>query len=149
MKIKTILAAVAICIAAMSCKKEEKSFVNLDGEYKGALVMAVAGKPMPEVETSFVIKDSKDGEAVLMTPAFEAMGGKMKMSSLNVPVKVTSAAGVASIHADAFDATVNNTVYSFKKGVSGTVKDGLLSLAYEMVPGAMPMPISITFESAK
>ena len=147
MKFKSFLAAVAICLAAISCTKEEA--VCLDGEYTGKLVMTV-GKPGEPMDATFTIKDHKNNTLTIISPEFTAMGS-MKMPALelkNVKVEET-AEGMFNLNAAAFKIDAGGMEMINQKGLTGTVKDGKLSLAFDIKPGAMPMSIDFTFEGEK
>ncbi len=146
----------AICLASISCSKESKNDNNgidnsrIIGTYAGKVVMAVGENAMPGIDGTLTIKDVTKKNATIVTPTFDAMGGKMTMPALEIKnVKITQKNNLYTLEAPAFSIQVGETKYVNKNGLKGTVKDGKINVAYDITPGAMPMQINLTFEGAK
>lgn len=120
----------------------------LSGTYKGTLNMSVAGTPMDPVEDAAMVLDVADDKAVLTLSSF-GMGG-MTLEDLAVDVELGKSADgsytltAGSINASAGDINVTGSL-------EGTVSaDGrMMKIEAAITPGAMPMPVNISFEGTK
>ena len=156
MKFKSIIAALAICLAAISCNKEEEvKPICLDGVYAGTMTMNVAGTPMEPIDISLSIQNHKDNKATIVCPSFKlnAMGMPMQMPEMKIGnINVTEVEKVCTLKADPFKLNVEMAgapmVFENKKGLTGNVKEGKLQISFDITPGAMPMSIDCSFEGS-
>lgn len=120
----------------------------LSGTYKGTLNMSVAGTPMDPVEDAAMVLEVSDDKAVLTLSSF-GMGG-MTLEDLAVDVKLgKSADGSYTLTAESINASAGDI--NVTGSLEGTVSaDGrMMKIEAAITPGAMPMPVNISFEGTK
>ena len=125
MKFTSILAAIAICIAAISCTKEETED-QICGEYEGMQsTTLVKGMGDPEQKV-YTIKDYKDGKCTLQMPF------NHPFDMTDVEVKDLGN-GKFSLHHGPF----TESIYINKNGLDGTIENGVLTLKFNVIIAPM------------
>lgn len=149
------MALIAFC--AVSCSDDddlneietpaENAAAKVVGSYEGGNIMLVGGKSSGVIIGTVKIEAQKDGKATVVLPGASVMGGAMQLQPITLnDVKVTSvSASEYNLEYEAFSVVIGNTKYTNTKGLKGSVKDGKLTLAYDLKPGNMPFPIEFNF----
>ncbi len=156
MKLRNFLAMALVALCTVSCsdddevldefvKPTENIAAQVAGSYEGGNIMIVGGQPTGVVKGSVEITAQENGKVTVVLP--EAGMGKMKLAAITLEdVEVKSVADKEfSLEHAAFEFTVDGTKYVNAKGLKGSVKDGKLTLAYDIKPGGMPFPILFNF----
>ena len=157
MKLRNFLALALVALCTVSCsddddevldeivKPAENIAAQIAGSYEGGNLMTVGGQPAGVVKGTVKITAQEDGKATVELPG--STMGKMVLSAItltDVEVKSVSDKEFTLEHAE-FAMSVDGKEYVNTKGLKGSVKDGKLSLAYDIKPGAMPFPIEFNF----
>ena len=140
-----MLGLMAIGAIAISGCKKEKPAEEIDGSYKGTLVMSVSDKEQGRLDTTIVLKAENEETASIFIPA---MGeGRMSVPDLTIKgVPVTKASdNLYNLSETAVAFTHNNV--EWKGSIQGNVNHDKLHLEYTLQPGAMPMSILFVFDS--
>lgn len=116
--------------------------------YRGDIDVSVSGTSQLSVTDTVMKLAAEEGDKVsIITPE---MGLSMGGQQMSLPS--TTFEGIAVTTADYQTFTISQQPVSMTIGttnwtgtVEGTVNNGVLSLTFVVTPGAMPMPITITF----
>lgn len=129
--------------AMMTGCKKDKPAEEVEGSYKGTLVMSVSGKEQGRQEATMTLKAENEEKATLVIPAM----GEGKMSAPEITVN-----GIQVTKNTDKNYTLEETQVEFKSGettwkgsLKGEVKDKKLGLEYQLTPGSMPMSIQFVF----
>lgn len=117
-------------------------------KYRGDIDVSVNGSSQLTITDTVMTLNAKEGDKVdIVTPE---MGLSMGAQQMSLPS--TTFENIAVSTADFQTFTIAQQPVSITVGstnwagtVEGTVADGVLSLTFVVTPGAMPMPITITF----
>ena len=117
-------------------------------KYRGDIDVSVNGSSQLTIADTVMTLNAKEGDKVdIVTPE---MGLSMGAQQMSLPS--TTFENIAVSTADFQTFTIAQQPVSITVGstnwtgtVEGTVADGVLSLTFVVTPGAMPMPITITF----
>ena len=116
--------------------------------YRGDIDVSVNGSSQLSINDTVMKLTAEEGDKVsIITPE---MGLSMGGQQMSLPS--TTFEGIAVTTADYQTFTIGQQPVSITVGttnwtgtVEGTVNNGVLSLTFVVTPGAMPMPITITF----
>lgn len=117
-------------------------------KYRGDIDVSVNGSSQLTINDTIMTLNAKEGDKVdIVTPE---MGLSMGAQQMSLPS--TTFEDIAVTTADYQTFTIAQQPVSITVGstnwtgtVEGTVANGVLSLTFVVTPGAMPMPITITF----
>ncbi|MBR4197683.1 MAG: hypothetical protein IKQ94_02790 [Bacteroidales bacterium] len=117
-------------------------------KYRGDIDVSVNGSSQLTINDTIMTLNAKEGDKVdIVTPE---MGLSMGAQQMSLPS--TTFENIAVTTADFRTFTIAQQPVSITVGstnwtgtVEGTVANGVLSLTFVVTPGAMPMPITITF----
>lgn len=117
-------------------------------KYRGDIDVSVNGSSQLTITDTVMTLNAKEGDKVdIVTPE---MGLPMGAQQMSLPS--TTFENIAVTTADFRTFTIAQQPVSITVGstnwtgtVEGSVADGVLSLTFVVTPGAMPMPITITF----
>lgn len=117
-------------------------------KYRGDIDVSVNGSSQLTINDTIMTLNAKEGDKVdIVTPE---MGLSMGAQQMSLPS--TTFENIAVTTADFRTFTIAQQPVSITVGstnwtgtVEGSVADGVLSLTFVVTPGAMPMPITITF----
>ena len=117
-------------------------------KYRGDIDVSVNGSSQLTINDTIMTLNAKEGDKVdIVTPE---MGLSMGAQQMSLPS--TTFEDIAVSTADFQTFTIAQQPVSITVGstnwtgtVEGTVANGVLSLTFVVTPGAMPMPITITF----
>lgn len=117
-------------------------------KYRGDIDVSVNGSSQLTITDTVMTLNAKEGDKVdIVTPE---MGLSMGAQQMSLPS--TTFENIAVTTADYQTFTIAQQPVSITVGstnwtgtVEGTVANGVLSLTFVVTPGAMPMPITITF----
>lgn len=117
-------------------------------KYRGDIDVSVNGSSQLTITDTVMTLNAKEGDKVdIVTPE---MGLSMGAQQMSLPS--TTFENIAVTTADYQTFTIAQQPVSITVGstnwtgtVEGTVADGVLNLTFVVTPGAMPMPITITF----
>jgi hypothetical protein len=117
-------------------------------KYRGDIDVSVNGSSQLTINDTVMTLNAKEGDKVdIVTPE---MGLSMGAQQMSLPS--TTFEDIAVTTADYQTFTIAQQPVSITVGstnwtgtVEGTVANGVLSLTFVVTPGAMPMPITITF----
>lgn len=117
-------------------------------KYRGDIDVSVNGSSQLTINDTIMTLNAKEGDkADIVTPE---MGLSMGAQQMSLPS--TTFEDIAVTTADYQTFTIAQQPVSITVGstnwtgtVEGSVADGVLSLTFVVTPGAMPMPITITF----
>lgn len=120
-------------------------------KYRGDIDVSVNGSSQLTITDTVMTLNAKEGDKVdIVTPE---MGLSMGAQQMSLPS--TTFEDIAVSTADFQTFTIAQQPVSITVGstnwagtVEGTVADGVLSLTFVVTPGAMPMPITITFSTS-
>lgn len=120
-------------------------------KYRGDIDVSVNGSSQLTITDTVMTLNAKEGDKVdIVTPE---MGLSMGAQQMSLPS--TTFENIAVSTADFRTFTIAQQPVSITVGstnwagtVEGTVADGVLSLTFVVTPGAMPMPITITFSTS-
>ena len=120
-------------------------------KYRGDIDVSVNGSSQLTITDTVMTLNAKEGDKVdIVTPE---MGLSMGAQQMSLPS--TTFENIAVSTADFRTFTIAQQPVSITVGstnwtgtVEGSVADGVLSLTFVVTPGAMPMPITITFSTS-
>lgn len=120
-------------------------------KYRGDIDVSVNGSSQLTITDTVMTLNAKEGDKVdIVTPE---MGLSMGAQQMSLPS--TTFEDIAVSTADFRTFTIAQQPVSITVGstnwagtVEGSVADGVLSLIFVVTPGAMPMPITITFSTS-
>lgn len=120
-------------------------------KYRGDINVSVNGSSQLTITDTVMTLNAKEGDKVdIVTPE---MGLSMGAQQMSLPS--TTFENIAVSTADYQTFTIAQQPVSITVGstnwagtVEGSVADGVLSLTFVVTPGAMPMPITITFSTS-
>lgn len=120
-------------------------------KYRGDIDVSVNGSSQLTITDTVMTLNAKEGDKVdIVTPE---MGLSMGAQQMSLPS--TTFEDIAVSTADFRTFTIAQQPVSITVGstnwagtVEGSVADGVLSLTFVVTPGAMPMPITITFSTS-
>lgn len=120
-------------------------------KYRGDIDVSVNGSSQLTITDTIMTLNAKEGDKVdIVTPE---MGLSMGAQQMSLPS--TTFEDIAVSTADFRTFTIAQQPVSITVGstnwagtVEGSVADGVLSLTFVVTPGAMPMPITITFSTS-
>ncbi len=120
-------------------------------KYRGDIDVSVNGSSQLTITDTIMTLNAKEGDKVdIVTPE---MGLSMGAQQMSLPS--TTFENIAVSTADFRTFTIAQQPVSITVGstnwagtVEGSVADGVLSLTFVVTPGAMPMPITITFSTS-
>lgn len=120
-------------------------------KYRGDIDVSVNGSSQLTITDTVMTLNAKEGDKVdIVTPE---MGLSMGAQQMSLPS--TTFENIAVTTADYQTFTIAQQPVSITVGstnwagtVEGSVADGVLSLTFVVTPGAMPMPITITFSTS-
>lgn len=142
---KILLAAVLslLTFTAISCSEDDNEYAKeVAGSYDGALVMSVSGTDYGTFDMVVNVESTSDDQVTMTIPAFGE--GHMAMPEFSVTnVSVDKDGSTYTLKKDQFTFTVDEVPY--KGSLNGTVKDGKLTFASAVTPGAMPMSVDLNF----
>lgn len=116
------------------------------GVYQGTLDLSVAGNSLGTIEDHQVTVDGREEPFSLVLKGFGA-GGAMNLSDLEIkPVSIAPEGDGYRMEGN-IDAKSGDL--SVKGSFSGTVSGKSASLVFEIIPGAMPMPVTATFNGSR
>ena len=119
------------------------------GSYRGDIDVSVSGTSYITIaDTVMTLKAEEGDKASIVTPLME-----MSMGPSTYSVPATTFENISVTTSDYENFTIGESPVTFTVGssswtgtVSGTMTSaGALTLAFSVTPGAMPMPITITF----
>lgn len=116
------------------------------GFYKGTLDLSVAGNSLGTIEDHTVTVDGREEPFSLVLKGFGA-GGAMNLS--DIEIKPVSIAREGDSYRMEGDIDAKSGELSVKGSFSGTVSGKTASLVFEIIPGAMPMPVTVTFNGTR
>ena len=116
--------------------------------YRGDIDVSVSGSSQLSVNDTIMKLAAEEGDKVsIITPEMGLSMGSQQMSLPSTTFEgiavTTSDYQLFTISQQPVSMTVGTTTWSGT--VEGTVNNGVLSLTFVVTPGAMPMPITITF----
>ena len=136
----------AVCFAAIACEKDEpENGASNKEEYAGQMTQTMMGNAT-SVDASVFVTFVDDNTATITLPASGEEGAQMYVPSIDIKnVKLEGARGNQTINMDPFKVPTAAMDLDFQKGMTGSIKNGTLELAFEMKPGKMPFAIPHTF----
>lgn len=140
-----MLGLMAFCAIAFSSCKKEKPAEEIEGSYKGTIVMSVSGTEQGSVDTTIVLTAVNEEQVKILIPA---MGeGRMSVPDITINnVNVSEASDNLYNLAETAVEFTNNDI-TWKGSIKGNVNNNVLNLEYTLQPGAMPMSIDFVFTS--
>jgi len=119
-------------------------------KYRGDIDVSVSGSSQLTINDTVMTLNAKEGDKVdIVTPE---MGLSMGGQQMSLPSTTFEDIAVTTANYQTF--TIAQQPVSITVGttnwtgtVEGTVANGVLSLTFVVTPGAMPMPITITFST--
>jgi len=150
MKLKFIL-MMAVVLFMAACSDDEEEIIptpaqEIAGTYTGTSEMAVMGASQGTVEDhKITMKPQPNGKIEMTISAFGEGAMAFTEDIVITDVEITKKDGIYTLKKDKID------TMSGERKVTGdleaTIKDGKANIAYNLIPGAMPMPINIVFTS--
>lgn len=119
----------------------------VSGTYTGTMDISVMGNSMGKVEDAAITIDATTDDITVTTPT---MGSEsMTIESMVITgVHMTEADGVYTLTQESINVTAGDM--NITGNMTGTVtSEGSASFIFELIPGAMPMAITVTFEGSK
>lgn len=126
---------------------EAPAALVVSGTYTGTMDLSVMGNSVGKIEDATITVDATAEDITVTTSPMGS--GAMAIGSMTVSgVEMSEAEGVYTLKHDKIDVTSGDL--KITGTMTGTVtSEGKASFTFEIKPGAMPMPVTVTFEGEK
>lgn len=117
------------------------------GSYNGTIDMSVMGASQGSFDIRVTIKSQEDGKVEITLPPFGEGSMAFTEDVVMKDIELAVEEGTYTLTGDVNTTSTTTRPIDVTGSLTGTVKDGKANIVFTLTPGAMPMPLILTFAS--
>lgn len=130
------------------CLGDAPDTMVIAGAYTGTIDMSVMGASQGNYDNIKVtIKAQEDGNVEITLPPFGEGAMAFTEDVVMKDIKLTVEDGTYTLSGDVNTTSATTRPIEVTGSLAGTIKDGKADIIFSLIPGAMPMPLVLTFAS--